>query len=254
MDGAGNPVPVPPNVRLYFNSSTGHGMTLTGLLTSPAGSRPLCAHSTPGGRDNETAKAVLVAMDLWADQGIEPPPSNYPRLGAGTLIALDEAMARFPRIPGVAFPTMMNDLELLDFGPLFGRLGGVLTKQPPLLGPRYQQYVPRSDEDGLNVAGVRAMQIRVPLGTSTGWNVRNPAFRAPNLCGLTGAYFPFAKTRAERRAAGDSRASLEERYKNHENFVKEVEKAAKDLVKERFLLPEDAQRFIDAAEASDVLR
>jgi hypothetical protein len=254
LDGAGNPVPLPRNVRLYFNSSTGHGMTVTGLLTNAPGSRPICVHATPGGSVTETAKAVLVAMDGWADQGIEPPPSNYPRLEDGTLIPLEEATSRFPRIPGVEFPTLMNELQLLNFGPLFGRLGGVLTVQPPLLGPSYKLYVPRSDQDGLNLAGVRPIQIRVPLGTSTGWNVRAPAFRAPNLCGLSGAYFPFAQTRADRLAAGDVRQSLEERYKNHDNFVKAVEKAARDLVKERFLLPDDAERFISAAEASNVLR
>jgi hypothetical protein len=31
-------------------------------------------------------------MDLWADQAIEPPPSNYPRLEAGTLIPLRDAL------------------------------------------------------------------------------------------------------------------------------------------------------------------
>jgi hypothetical protein len=65
---------------------------------------------------------------------------------------------------------------------------------------------------------------------------------------------PFATTKAERMADGDPRKSLEERYKDHDGFVKAVEKAAKHLVKERFLLEEDAETFISAAEASDVLR
>jgi hypothetical protein len=78
--------------------------------------------------------------------------------------------------------------------------------------------------------------------------------RAPDLCGLSGAYIPFATTRAERLATGDSRMSLEERYKNHAGFVKAVEKAAKHLVKEGFLLEEDAGAYVQAAEASDVLR
>jgi hypothetical protein len=86
-----------------------------------------------------------------------------------------------------------------------------------------------------------------------GWNVR-AGFRAPDLCSLSGSFVPFAETKAERLASGDSRKSLEERYKDHDGFVKAVRKAAKKLVHERFLLEEDAQRFIDAAEASDVLR
>ena len=253
-DGFGRPVPLSENVRLYFNSSTAHGNRLTGLLTAPSGQSALCVNPTPGGAVIETARALLVAMDEWAEQGSEPPKSNYPRLENGTLISLAEARAAFPTIPGVSFPTVMNEYELLDFGPEFGPLGGVLTLQPPRLGPSYMMFVPKTDKDGLDIAGIRPLQIRVPLATNTGWNVRAPGHRAPNLCGLTGSVFSFPETRAERLAAGDPRKSVEERYRDHDGFVKAVEKAAKHLVHERFLLEEDADTFNSAAEASDVLR
>ena len=50
---------------------------------------------------------------------------------------------------------------------------------------------------GLDIAGIRPMQIRVPLGTSTGWNVRAAGHREPTLCGLTGSFIPFARTGRE---------------------------------------------------------
>ncbi len=253
-DGLGNPVSVPTNVRLYLVSSTSHGFGTVGLLTPPAGQSPLCQNPTHSAFVPEITRALLVAMDEWADQGIEPPKSNYPRLEGKTLVSLDEAREAFPEISGVNFPTVLNEYELLDFGPEFGRLGGVLTLQPPRLGASYEMFVPKADKDGLNIAGIRPVQIRVPLGTSTGWNVRAPGHRPPNLCSLTGSFFPFADSKAERLVTGDPRKSLEERYKDHDGFVKAVKKAAKDLVKERFLLEEDAQKFIQAAEDSDVLR
>ena len=104
------------------------------------------------------------------------------------------------------------------------------------------------------IAGIRPIEIRVPLGTNAGWNVRAPGFRAPNLCGLSGSFVPFATTKTERLAKGDPRKSLQERYKNHEGYVDAVEKAAAELVRERFLLQEDADRFISDAKASSVLR
>jgi Alpha/beta hydrolase domain len=143
---------------------------------------------------------------------------------------------------------------VLDFGPLFARLGGVLTLQPPVLGPTYRQYVPKPDADGLDIAGVRPMQIRVPIGTNTGWNVRAAGHRPGNLCALTGSHIPFFETRAEREAAGDPRRSLEERYHTHRGFVRAVERAARDLVRERFLLQEDADRLIQAARDSNILQ
>ena len=48
-------------------------------------------------------------------------------------------------------------------------------------------------------------------------------------------------------AAGDPRLSLEERYKNHDGYVKAVAKAAEKLEKRRFLLPADVQKYIDEA-------
>lgn len=252
-DGLGQPVPVPDNVRLYLQSSTAHGSQTVGLLTPPPGRDPRCLHATPNGVVHQTMSALLVAMDRWADQGIEPPPSNYPRLEDGTLVSLAEAAQGWPAIPGVAFPTVMNEYELLDFGPEFGQFGGVLSVQPPRLGASYRLFVPRTDADGLEIAGIRPMQIRVPLGTTTGWNVRRPAHRGPHLCGLLGSYFPFAERASDRGRNGDPRRSLQERYRDHGGFVSAVKQAAAELSRERFLLPEDAEELIGAAEASAVL-
>ncbi len=78
--------------------------------------------------------------------------------------------------------------------------------------------------------------------------------REGNLCGLTGSFWPFATTRAEREASGDPRLSLEERYGSHQGYVGAVKRATSDLVREGFLLEGDAERFVQSAEESDVLR
>jgi hypothetical protein len=251
-DGAGQPVAVPDNVRLYFVSSTAHGFNAGGLRLNAPGSSALCANGTPA-QTTESMRAAVIAMDLWADAGIEPPRSNYPRLENGTLVTVGEAGRRFPDVPGFDFPRVQNELPQWNYGPLFSVVGGIITLQPPLFSGHYQQYVPRPDRDGLNLAGIRPLQIRAPLGTSTGWNLRAPGHRPGNLCGLTGSYVPFATTKAERQATGDPRRSLQERYCTHDGFVKAVSKAAANLVRERFLLPADAARFVASAQASNVL-
>ena len=123
-----------------------------------------------------------------------------------------------------------------------------------MLGPSYDLVVPKPDKDGLDIAGIRSMQIRMPLGTTTGWNIRAPGHRPPDLCDLTGSFIPFAQTKAERPANGDARLSLEERHKTHAGFVRAVRNAARELVRERFLLQVDADAFLSAAEAGNVLR
>jgi hypothetical protein len=250
-DGLGNPIKTPDNVRLYLMSGFEHG---SGFVTTFPGPKGICQNLTNPQYHGPTFRAVLIALDEWADQGIEPPKSNYPRVENGTLVSLEEARDAFPAIPGVNFPTVLNELEVLNYGSQFDSEGGRLTLLPPVLGASYKVLVPKPDKDGQDIAGIRPMEIRVPLGTHTGWNVRADGFRAPNLCSLSGSYVPFATTKAERLAAGDPRKSLEERYKDHDGYVKEVEKAAKKLVQERFLDQEAADRFISDAEASNVLR
>jgi len=256
VDGLGNPVPIPDNARLYLNSGFSH-INVAGLL-SPAQDPGICQNLRQSGAGASTAlRALTIALDEWADQGIEPPQSNYPRVDDGTAVTLDEYRAVFPAIPGAVVPTVLSELDLLDFGPLFTPVGGVLTILPPLAGVHYPVIlVPKPDADGVGIAGIRSMQIRAPLGTNTGWNVRAPGHRAPNLCGpgtSPGSFIPFATTMAERLASGDARLSLEERYGSHRGFVRAVRRAGRELVGERFLLPEDADAFIRAAQASDVL-
>ncbi len=251
VDGEGRTVPIPSNVRLYFVSSTGHGFTTGGLSLPAPGRLDRCESPTPSGT-GEIQRALLVAMDEWVDRGIEPPASNYPRVEDGTLIPASRVAAAFPRIPGVTVPPAANDLELLDFGSAFGRHGGILAAQPPRAGHAYQVLVPKPDADGLDLGGTRPLQVRVPLGTSTGWNARIPAFRGPDLCGLTGSYLPFARSLAERQASGDPRPSLQERYTDRPGFVRAVQDAARALVADRFLLQEDADRLMAAAGAVDV--
>jgi len=98
--------------------------------------------------------------------------------------------------------------------------------------------------------------VAAPIATTTGWALRAPAFGGGpwDGCEASGQWIPFKKTKAERLAAGDPRLSLEERYKDHADYVKAVAKEARKLEQRRLLLPADARRYIDAAEASDVLR
>ena len=253
VDADGREVPVPENVRLYFVSSTSHGFGAGGLLADEPASVRRCANPVTAAV-GDLQRQLLLIMDEWADRGIAPPPSNYPSIREGTLVAVEDARAAFPAIPGFAFPRTPNPLRQLDYGPQFGRLGGVITLQPPLAGASYPVLVPKTDRDGLDIAGLRLMQVRVPLGTSTGWNTRAGTSRASDLCGLSGSYSPFARTAADRRRTGDLRQSLEERYESHAGFVRAVEKAARELVDERFLHAEDAERYIAAARESDVLK
>lgn len=91
------------------------------------------------------------------------------------------------------------------------------------------------------------MEVAAPLATITGWALRATGRREGSLCGLSGSYIPFATTRAGRQQNGDPRPSLEERYGSGDALVTAVTDASRKLVSARFLLQEDADRYIQAA-------
>jgi hypothetical protein len=153
----------------------------------------------------------------------------------------------FPKIPGVRFAGLHNRQLFLDYGRNI--LDGRIDVHPPrqIGNGAYTILVPRVDRDGNDVSGIRLPVVQVPIGTYTGWNLQPRRLAEDELSGLLGSFMPFAKTRTERRKLRDPRLSLTERYKSHSDYIKKVSHAARILVDQRYLLPEDAERMIDEA-------
>jgi hypothetical protein len=190
-------------------------------------------------------RALILALERWAGAaGEPPPPSAYPQLGDGTLVTVAAYRAAFPTSVGLAPPEQNLREPRLDFGPRF-RGQGVASRVPPQHGPAYETRVPTADADGNDRGGVRLVELQVPLGTHTGWNGRAPETGfAWATARWDGSFVPFARTAAERHAAGDPRPSLEERYPTREDFIAKVRAAAGRQVGAGFLLPEDEERAV----------
>jgi len=90
----------------------------------------------------------------------------------------------------------------------------------------------------------------VPLATYTGWNLRRRDVGAEQmLASLTGSYLPFFRSKAERLQSGDPRPSVQERYGNFDNYWDAYVKYTRRLVKDRYLLEEDARRLIEGVQS-----
>ena len=140
----------------------------------------------------------------------------------------------------------MSTGDLFDYGSDFAE--GILTTLPPAsAGSPYPVFVPRTDADGNDLAGIRLPAVAVPRATFTGWALRAPAFGGPDLCDAAGQRIDFPATRDERLASGDPRPSLEERYPDARAYVEAVAAAAQDLARERLLLDEDVERIVREA-------
>ncbi len=240
-DGRGNDLRIPDNVRIYVIASAQHN--------SPFGSEPVkddtqfLVNPLPAG---DILRALMVAMDLWSSKSIAPPPSRYPTISERTLVAPSKNNG-FPKIPGTDYTGLHNRQLFLDYGKNI--LRGKMDIHPPKSGSNgaYKILVPKVDADGNDLAGIRLPAIQAPIGTYTGWNLRPRGLAEGELAGLLGSFIPYAKTKAQGKKTGDPRPSLEERYKDHSDYVQQVSRAARTLVDERFLLPEDAERLIAEA-------
>jgi hypothetical protein len=181
-------------------------------------------------------RALITDMDEWVRKGTPPPPSTYPKVADGTLVALPQW--KFPKIPGVNTPKEYTLAYRLDFGPHWAQ--GIVSYEPPKVGKSFTVLVPQSDADGNDLGGVRLPEMAVPLATYTGWNLRDPSIGAPDQrLSFLGSFVPFSRTRAEREKSGDPRPSVSERYTSREQYLEKFGEAAKKLVRERFLLEED---------------
>ncbi len=207
-------VTLPDNSRLYMIAGTQHGGRAGATTDAGPNVNPRNPHNPM-----PAVRALLVALDDWVVKGIAPPASRTPTLKDGTLVEPDKI--GFPAIAGAAVAKATNLVT-----PTSGN--GV-----------YRTLVSKVDADGNEVAGIRLPDIAVPLAAYTGWNEYKAPYPRNSLADRDGSYFAFAP---EKIAA---------RYGNRAGYVAKVRAAVEQLKNDRFLLQEDADRYIERAQKDE---
>ena len=234
---------LPANTRVYMIASAPHGpgpfpptSNIGGGMTGRAALNPL--------NYSPAVRALFRALDRWVVEDVAPPASAYPKIADGTLTA--PAKAGWPAIPGYQLPQQPLRAFHLNFGADWAK--GIVSVEPPEVGKAFTVSVPAVDGDGNVRSGIRLPDIAVPLATQAGWNYRDTSIGAPDrLAGEIGSYIPFAKTKADRDRAGDPRPSIEERYRNRDEYVGRFASAALELVERGYLLSEDVADLLQHA-------
>ena len=250
-----------PFTRNYFMSSMRHGTAAT-PAGQPAGtppSRGVCQQADNPLNSAPVQRALFIALDEWATEGRKPPHSRVPKLKDGTLVPpLPQSGMGFPNIPSpfadtpgplVTYTGLKTTRYHFDYGLGFYETG-IATINPPTFpfltphyqddprnGPIYPSFIPKTDSDGNDIAGVRLVDVTVPLATYTGWALRRGA-QANDGCEASGQFIPFAKTEGDRGA--DPRPSVAARYPTFDDYHGKVRAALNDMVEDRLLLCEDA--------------
>ena len=189
-------------------------------------------------------RALLINLDKWASEGVEPPDSSHPKVSDGTAVDPNSLREKYSKIPinfpeHFSFPRKMN----------FGSNEDIIETIPPTHGEKYSSIVSDVDEDGNEIAGIRHPDVQVPLATSTPWNLRHPDVGAPyQIIGLTGgprgATVPLPKEKKD----DDSRLSISERYSSKDDYLEKISNYSKELIKQRFLLDFDLENILSRSE------
>ena len=233
---------VPANVRVYLFGGTQHGVG----AYPPA---PGLGKNLPNPGDYKPyLRSLLLALDRWSKDGVPAPASVYPTIQKGTLVHWDQASTKFPAIPGVKFPTVIQQPVYLDFGPRW-ESERIVDVQPPRYGGSYTVLVPKSGPDGNEVDCLSPPEVAVPLATYTGWNLRRKEVGAEDdLVSLTGSYIPLPVTKSDRQNADDPRESLEERYGSLPKYLTQLAAKCRELESAGYLLAEDTERILKLQE------
>jgi hypothetical protein len=233
---------IPPEVRFYSIGGAQHG------AGNDVPGQPGKGQNASNPTDYRPfLRALLTALDEWVREGKTPPPSVYPRITDKTLVGWRAKESGWRALPGVRYPEVIQQPDHRDYGLGFDR-NRFITRHPPEPKSAFRVLVAAHSPDNNERGMLLPPTVAVPVATLTGWNLRAPKAGAANeLLGLNGSYLHFAKTKKDRQANGDPRRSIEERYRDFDDYLKQFEAATRTLIKQRYLLAEDVPLLMERA-------
>jgi len=223
-------VALPATTRLFLIAGSQH----TGRYGSTDAAGP-CANLRNPHDPYPAVRALLVDLDDWVTKGTPPPASRIPRIADHTLVSAQRL--GFPTLPGFVVAVAPDSIDPPGD-----------WVHPKHVATPYVALVPAVDHDGNDLGGLRLPDIAVPLGTYTGFNLYKSPFPAGEMCDRDGSFLAFAPVRAE-LVSGDTRKPLAVRYGDRARYAALVAAAARQLVHDRLLLPDDADHYIKEAKA-----
>jgi hypothetical protein len=256
-DGAGHDITLPDNVRYYLVAGTQHGGgagVTTGVVTVPAAGS-MCQFASSPVSETPVERALIPALENWVVKNTTPPPSQYPTVASGQLVASDQVSVGFPNLSNVTVPSgalaTPTPLSLTYTGNVNQLFVTDYSNAVPVanLNKQYTVLVPKVDANGNETSGIRMPELAVPVATYTGWNLRGNGHAVGEGCSSTGSAIPFAVSPVT-KAATDPRTTLAALYIGRADYQSQFGAAADALVTQGYLTALDATNVYKAGTAT----
>ena len=234
-------IPLDHRVRLYVFVGAQHGVwsyTNKGYFDNCI--NPL-DHRPP-------MRALLSRLVRWISNKALPPKSVFPKIKEKTLGLVSSWQSAFPKISSLRLPSENLAPPRLYLGERWSE--GIIDIVPPEFGLPFVTLVPMSDQDGIDMGGIRLPAVAAPLGTYLGWNLRNWKLGKPSYVGRwSGSFVPFALNKGAHGPKNDPRPSIKSRYENRQDYLSAIRTVVRELRDRGFLLDEDVPYIIGKAGA-----
>ena len=240
----------PPEVRCYLFAGTQHGPGTCRSSASTPQDGATGIHGFNAVDYSPLTRAALLNLDALGFRGHRSPAERLPAAGQRHGGDARQGGGAVPRRSQVS-PSRTRSGGSRSGGPTSDRGRRKASRRcRSRLGERYQTLVSQVDADLNEMGGIQLPDLTVPVASYTGWNPRAPETGGEGqILSMQGSTLPFAATRAERQQRGDPRPSIEERYRDRDDYVTRVRAAAEVLARQRYILEEDVEVVVANAAA-----
>ena len=236
-----------PLSRIYHFAGTQHGAGALPQTREGASDGAVGLYDYNVVDHSPLLRAAFINLVRWVADGVEPPPSDHPKIGDSTAADRGTVLRLFDRFPDQVTPAMSRlfALRTVEPGP---RASEGVGRYPSVEGPAYPCLVSAVDVGGNEIGGIKLPDITTPVATHTGWNPRAPETGSPDQqVPMQGFSKWFAVTREEREAANDPRLSIEERYPDRDSYLAAAREDTARLVSAGYVLAEDEELVTQSA-------
>ncbi|TKB45537.1 alpha/beta hydrolase domain-containing protein [Thalassotalea mangrovi] len=178
-------------------------------------------------------RALLGQLTDWVVNDQVPIDSRYPKYADQTLSNFSHF--QLPEWLNIQKPFKPHTAYEVDYGKRFAT--GIIDNNPPLIMAEIVPPVPKVDDNGHELGGIRHPLIEAPIATFLPWSLRHGKFASNEMVDFRGGIYQWPEQR------------IRKRYATKQEYLQHVTKVSEQQIKAGVLLAQDKPGILAQAES-----